>query len=84
MPDHVCDKEEMLGAMAANIENIKADTGKIDGMATQVAVLETKLEAMKKDTPTLRKMMVMGAMWGGLGSAIGIIGFFGIKAMAGG
>ena len=83
MTDHACNKEEMLGKMAANIENIKADTDKIGGMATQVAVLETQIVALRADVPTMRKMMSVGAMWGGVGAGVAMVGFFGIKAIAG-
>ncbi len=83
MTEHTCNKEEMLGGMAANIANIKEDTGQIGAMSSKIDVLEVKVSDMKKDIPTLRKIMTFGAMFGGLGAAIAMIGFFGIKAMAG-
>ncbi len=73
MSDHHCDKETLLGTMAANIENIKDDQAEtkattkkiftvIDSLVPKVAVLEVQ----QKDTPTLRKMTTVGAVWGGL------------------
>ena len=77
MNDHHCDKETLLGTMAANIENIKDDQAEtkattkkiftvIDSLVPKVAVLENQ----QKDTPTLRKMTTVGAVWGGLTAAV--------------
>ncbi len=82
-----------MGAMQADIENIKSDvpeikatTGKIfatlegkNGLVSKVAVLETQ----QKDAPTLKKMMVVGAIWGGSTSTLIVLGFFAIKAFSG-
>ena len=73
--------DEMLGRMAANIENIQkdqADTkvsiGKIftviDGLVPKVAVIESKQKSM----PSPRKMMTASGIWAGLAAAITVIG----------
>ena len=74
--------DEMLGRMAANIENIQkdqADTkvsiGKIftslEVLAPRVAVIESKQKGM----PSPRKMMTASGIWAGLAAAVAVIGF---------
>lgn len=81
--EHVCDKEEMLGKMSADLSNIKSDTDKIvtalegkNGLVVKVSVHEDRFKTM----PTPRSILIQASIWGGFTGATIVLGkliFFG-------
>ena len=50
------------------------------GLMTRMAVMENGFQTI----PTLRKVMILASVWGGISGAVIIGGFFGIRFITGG
>jgi len=84
MTGHECKQENLLGEMAANIENIKdnqaetkATTSKIfdaidgkNGLVAKVEVHDDRFKTM----PTPRSILIQASVWGGFTGAAIVLG----------